>query len=198
MWQMQKKLRKVKVQNGIQQARCAKNSRATGKHVTMRSRQELIKHTSASVGQESFSTTNTGGGCCLFAWAFYSTIGCDHAANITKSADQLGLIKPTHSIWGIICLCAWFCNQFMNSLYFSTKRQRSAEHELNHTAKNLLGAISGISGELWSSMTVLRCLEKTGSYNQLWMCGARRGTLPYWPGNFILLSRKTLGKTDSL
>ena len=55
--------------------------------------------------------------------------------------------KVTHRIWGIICLCAWFCNQFMNHLYLSTKCQRSADHELSHTAKNLLGAISGVSGE---------------------------------------------------
>lgn len=60
-------------------------------------------------------------------------------------------------------LCLVQQSIYKSPLLFN-KCQRSADHELSHTAKNLLGAIS-VSGEFWSSLTVLRCLEKKRSYN---------------------------------
>lgn len=146
MRRMQEGLRKVKVQNGVQAARCAKNSRAAGKRAATRAQREPVKCTSALVGGKAL-VPRIRRVCCVFARAFSSRMGCDHAANINKLADPLGLVKPTPGVWGDSCLCARFCARFTNGPRFSTPRQRSADHEQSHTAKNLLGAISGISGE---------------------------------------------------
>lgn len=101
----------------------------------------------------------------LFALAFYFAIGCDHSANITKSANRFGPIKLSHGIWGIICLCVCFCNLSMNCLYFSTNHQRSA---------NLLGEISRVSGLLQSSLKVLRCLKRRDATTRFKICSTRK------------------------
>lgn len=65
-------------------------------------------------------------------------------------------------LWGMICLCAWFCDRCVNH---STARQRALQTRAESRCHRPAGSSRGVSAEPRPSVMALGCLETKGSCN---------------------------------